>query len=95
MRFRYLESAEKDLIWFRKYYSQVFPEGRGNAQRQYRLMKLVLTENPRAGRPVGSGDSRLYVISRTPFSVIYRLRPGRVEVLAIHDNRSVDHPEFA
>jgi hypothetical protein len=94
MRFTYLASAEKDLIWFRKYYSSVFPEGRGNAQRQYRLMKLVLTENPRAGHPVGSRDSRLYVISRTPFSVVYRLRPGRIEVLSIHDNRSGDHPEF-
>jgi hypothetical protein len=94
MRFRYLASAEKDLIWFRKYYSSVFPEGRGNAKRQFRLMKLVLTENPRAGHPVGDKDSSLYVISRTPFSVTYRLRRGRIEVLSIHDNRSGGLPDF-
>jgi plasmid stabilization system protein ParE len=94
MRFAYLESAKRDLVWFRKYYSSVFPEGRGNARRQYRLMKLVLTENPRAGHPVGERDSRLYVITRTPFSVIYRLRPGRIEVLAIHDGRSGSYPDY-
>lgn len=93
MRFVYLSSAKKDLACFRKYYSTVFPEGSGNAKRNYQLMKRVLTENPMAGHPVGGNDSRLYVISRKPFSVIYRLRPGRIEVLALQDNRSGNNPD--
>jgi hypothetical protein len=57
-------------------------------------MKLVLTEHPISVHSVGSRDSRPYVISRTPFSVAGRLRPGRIEVLSIFDNRSGAHPEF-
>ena len=95
MRFRYLRSAERDLEWFRRYYNSVFPEGRANAKKQFKLMRQVLGANVRAGHPVGDADSRLYVISRTPFSVIYRVRPGCIEVLSILDNRSGNHPDYA
>lgn len=89
MRFVYLEGALPGLLWFRRYYQSVFPEGGRNGRAQFTAMKATLIANPKAGHPVGrNGQARMFVIPRTPFSVIYRVRDDRIEVLAIHDHRS-------
>lgn len=74
-------------MWFRRYYSSVFPQGGARAKASYRLMLKTLAAHPQAGREAGT-HSRLYPISRTPFAVVYRLREDRIEVLAVLDLRA-------
>lgn len=88
MEIIYLPSAVAGLDWFRRYYAQVFPEGEKRAIDQYEKMKKVLLAAPFAGHPIGQGDSREYVIPRTPFSVIYRVRGVQIQILLILDHRA-------
>ncbi len=46
-------------------------------QRQLRLLQ----SHPEMGRPGRMPGSRELVIGRTPFIVVYRVMPGRVEIL--------------
>jgi plasmid stabilization system protein ParE len=88
MEIVYLPSAAAGLSWFRRYYTQVFPEGEKRAIAQYEKMKKVLLAAPYAGHPVGEHDSREYVVPRTPFSVIYRVRGEQIQILLILDHRA-------
>lgn len=91
MEIVYLPSAVAGLDWFRRYYAQVFPEGAKRAITQYEKMKQVLLAASFAGRSTGEGDSREYVMPRTPFSVIYRVRGEQIQILLIVDHRA-DRP---
>jgi toxin ParE1/3/4 len=88
MRLVFLPQSAQSLTWFRKYYEQVFPEGAIKAKTQFNAMKQVLLAHPFIGQQIEGRESRIYHISRTPFSVIYRLREDRIEVLTVFDNRS-------
>jgi len=92
MEIVYLPSAVAGLDWFRRYYAQVFPEGEKRAIVQYEKMKKILLAAPFAGHPIGEGDAREYVMPRTPFSVIYRVRGEQIQVLLILDNRADRSP---
>ncbi len=91
MEIVYLPSAVAGLDWFRRYYARVFPEGEKRAIAQYEKMKQVLLAAPFAGRATGEGDVREYVMPRTPFSVIYRVRGEQIQILLIVDHRA-DRP---
>ena len=86
MKLVYLPSSESDLVWFYEYYTSVFPEGAGKALEQFDAIAELLLMNPYMGKR-GKGDTREMVISRTPFSYIYRVADTRIEVLRIWDNR--------
>ena len=88
MKLVFLASSASGLIWFRRYYAESVPEGGRKARVQFEAMKQVLKANPFAGRAIEGRRSRLYVIPRTPFGVIYRIGEDRIEVLAVHDLRS-------
>jgi hypothetical protein len=88
MEIVFLPSSVAGLEWFRFYYSQVFPAGARNAIARYEKMKMALTATPQAGYPVGESDSREYVIPKTPFSVVYRVRGQQIQILLLIDNRS-------
>lgn len=55
-------------------------------------MKEVLLAAPFAGRPIGDNDSREYMMPRTPFSVVYRMRGEQIQILLILDHRAERPP---
>ena len=83
----YLDTALDDLIWWRKYYRVVFPEGGPSAGRQFLKIVALLETRLRIGHPTDEPEVFEYPIPRTPFSLIYRLRGETVEVLRVWDNR--------
>ncbi len=89
MQLVFLASARRDLRWMHRYYTTVFPDGRARAQRQYRALLSALKTHPRLGHPSEAHpDVRELAIPRTPFLLLYRIRPGRIEVLRLVDTRS-------
>ncbi|WP_408015651.1 type II toxin-antitoxin system RelE/ParE family toxin [Rhizobium alarense] len=92
MRIVYLPSTRADLLWFRRYYEHVFPEGLTRARNRFRAIERLLRDNPNAGRPSGVADIRELPVSKTPFLVIYRVREDRIEILRLWDaRRNPDH----
>ena len=92
MRVVYLATTEGDLRWFKRYYTQVFPEGRKNADAHFLLTQKLLRDNPLIGQVIESvPGAREYQVPRTPFSFVYRVRQDRVEVLRVLDKRAGAH----
>ena len=89
MNIIFLETAKYDLRWFKQYYTRVFPEGRSNADRQYRAFLQLLKANPGIGHPdeweLGLME---YHIPRIPFTVLYRVKSEHIEILRLYDQRS-------
>ena len=90
MRLVYLPSALRDLLWLRHYYERVFPEGAAGARTRIRAMERLLLDNPHAGRPTHREGVRRLPIARTPFFVVYRPTPERIEILRVFDGRAFD-----
>lgn len=88
MKLVYLPSTVADLGWFRVYYTEIFPDGLKRAQKQFRIVEQLLRENPRIGRNTEFPNVRELNIAKTPFSIIYRLTPKRIEILHIWDSRA-------
>ncbi len=88
MKIVFLESTAQDIQWFRFYYHSVFPAGSAKVGDKLKAIQATLAANPYAGHP---GDTRKTVrefsIPRTPFVVIYRVMPTRIEVLRLWDTR--------
>lgn len=88
MRIVFLESAARDIQWFRFYYRSVFPAGRAKAAETMKAIQTTLAANPYAGHPSDTGRAvREMSIPRTPFVVIYRVMPTQIEVLRLWDTR--------
>jgi plasmid stabilization system protein ParE len=90
MRLVYLPNAVQDLLWLRTYYERVFPEGASAARNAVRRAEHLVLDNPHIGRRTHRPDVRRLRIARTPFSMIYRPRPERIEILRVIDTRSFD-----
>ena len=88
MKVVFLASASHSLRWFQLYYTRVFPEGRKKAEARFVRMQITLAAAPLIGGAYGDRGSRKYSIPRTPFSVIYRVRSDRVEILRVIDQRA-------
>ncbi len=88
MKLRYAPSTKSDLIWFRRYYSKAFPEGKINASKQYIRSVNLIVENPEIGREMEGLNTRLFQIARTPFSIIYQIRVSEIIIHRIYDQRS-------
>jgi plasmid stabilization system protein ParE len=71
----------------RRYYGSVFPEGRRNAGARLRKAVASLEANPYLGHLTDEADVLEFVISRTPFSLLYRIKGDTLEVLRLWDNR--------
>lgn len=87
MKIVYLKSARDDLVWMRRYYESVFPDGQQKAQKQFYLVQMTLMENPFIGHETHKKSIREFPISKTPFSFIYRVCHDRLEILRIWDER--------
>jgi plasmid stabilization system protein ParE len=83
-----LATAQKDANWFRRYYSENFPEGRSKANKRLRAARLVIETHPLAGHLRPNGQSRSFVISGTPFSLEYVVLESFIGILRIRDQRS-------
>lgn len=90
MRIVYLSSATGDLRWLRSYYGRVFPEGATKAREAVRGMERLVLDNPFIGTATHRPEVRRLRIARTPFFVLYRPTPERIEILRVIDGRSLD-----
>ncbi|NKB28523.1 MAG: hypothetical protein GKR99_13610 [Rhodobacteraceae bacterium] len=89
----FLPSAARDLAWFRQYYSAVFPQGDQSSRARYAAVLKLLAANPYIGHPTpGRENVRELHISRTPFTLIYRVTETRIEVLRLWDTRQGGAP---
>jgi plasmid stabilization system protein ParE len=85
----YSEAALNDMGWFRRYYSSVFPEGKGKARDSLLRTEALIAENPFAGHPATQGfEAREFPVLRTPFSLLYRVKGDRIEILRVLDLRA-------
>ncbi|MFV0292882.1 MAG: type II toxin-antitoxin system RelE/ParE family toxin [Paracoccus sp. (in: a-proteobacteria)] len=89
MKIVFLAFAKPDLRWFKRYYMYVFPEGRRNAdQHYYALLNLLKSSPTIGGLAEDFPDAREHHIKNTPFTLIYRIQPDRVEILRLLDERN-------
>lgn len=89
MKIKYLEAARDDMMWFRTYYSSVFPAGKGNAREQLRRILQLISEHPEVGTPPNDFPEAFeHPISRTPFTMIYRVKNNELQILRVLDQRN-------
>ncbi|WP_284310548.1 type II toxin-antitoxin system RelE/ParE family toxin [Labrys miyagiensis] len=88
MRIIYLPSTKADLRWFRQYYTRHFPEGQKRAREHYYAAVIMLSENPYSGKAIEMGEARELAIPRTPFSLVYAIRNGQIEIIRLWDGRA-------
>jgi plasmid stabilization system protein ParE len=88
MKLVFLQSAAKDIAWFRHYYRSVFPEGAENARASLKALQTLVQANPFVGHPSeGHPGVREFPVKRTPFIMIYRVTDTQIEILRLWDNR--------
>jgi plasmid stabilization system protein ParE len=77
------------MLWFRRYYETVFPDGASGARTRLRVTEQLILENPKIGPVRHPSGVRAFPVRRTPFTLYYRLSDDRIEVLRIVDPRSM------
>ncbi len=90
MHLVYLPAAAQDLMWLRHYYERAFPQGARAARARILAAERLILDNPHIGRPTHRSDVRRLPITRTPFFILYRPTPERIEILRVIDGRSFD-----
>jgi plasmid stabilization system protein ParE len=88
MKIAYLPSTKRDLRWFRRYYTRHFPEGQKRARESIYAAEIMLAENPYSGRAMEDSNAREMQIPLTPFSFIYIVQTGRIEIIRLWDCRA-------
>ena len=68
----------------------VFPEGARGAERAYKHALASLKDNPEIGHRTEDEGYRALPVVRTPFSFVYRIANGRIEVVRVRDGRAGD-----
>lgn len=88
MKIVFLEDTTQDIQGFRYHYRSVFPEGSAKARAHLKAIQKAMAANPYAGHPSDARDNvRELSIPRTPFTLIYRVTPTRIEILRLWDTR--------
>jgi len=84
----YLPGAVPDIIWLTHYYDENFPAGRVNMRMQLYATELLLEQSPYLGRVCEDVEgTREIQVTKTPFSLIYRVTNTHVEILRVWDQR--------
>ncbi len=91
MEIIFLSQSRDDIRWFSSYYLTVFPEGASNGYEQMDAALQMLKGNPYVGKPTDEIDVREVQVTRTPFSLIYRVTKLNIEIIRVWDNRG-DRP---
>jgi toxin ParE1/3/4 len=90
MNIIFRSSCNHDLNWFRKYYSQVFPDGNEKAKSNFRSTYDLLSSFPEIGKIIDTDKKiRELQILKTPFSFIYYLERDHILVIRVLDKRSL------
>ena len=85
MKLVYLPTAFPDIVWMRRYYRNIFPQGAKKAREQLFATERLIMENPEIGKPFRKG--REFPVLRMPFSIVYRVRGDTIEVVRVWDGR--------
>jgi plasmid stabilization system protein ParE len=88
VRIVFLRSCQPDLEWFRTYYETVFSAGAKHAEEQVEKSLELLRHNPFIGHSLEEKGTRELPISRTPFSLVYRVTREHIEIISVLDQRS-------
>lgn len=88
MKVFFLRSAEPSVKWFVRYYASVFPAGALRASDRMEQALERLGANPMIGSALSNRGLREYSITKTPFSLIYRVTDERIEILQLRDQRA-------
>jgi toxin ParE1/3/4 len=91
LKITFLGRARQDLIWFKIYHEQYFPEGMAKANVRFKKSIQLLTNFPNMGRVVGRLPRRCLAISNTPYTIVYRANENRLEIIRILDQRSENY----
>ena len=59
------------------------PKAAGEVIDRMRAATRLLADNPRMGRPGRIARTREFVVTRTPYVVVYRIGAEQVEILAV------------
>ena len=94
MKILYLPGALKDLVWFTRYYTVVFAQGRKNAVAHYRVSEKLIADNPFVGKQIEGTALRKLMISKTPFSIAYKIQRQEIIIHRIIDQRSFTTPDI-
>lgn len=87
MNIVFLETTKNDFIWLRDYYERIFPQGKKQAQQQFKSINKLLKENPLIGHQSEHGNVLEFSIPNTPFAYIYRIKDKQIQVLRVWDER--------
>ena len=83
MRLSWAEQAETDLYEIADHYSQFYPDLPDDLLERIYEAPLILLDRPWIGPPVGFLGLRKWLVRRTPFLLLYRVRDGEVEIARV------------
>ena len=79
--------AIDNLVALRDYIAEDSPRSAGSVARQILDAVELLTAQPHLGRPGRITGTRELVVAGTPYVIPYRVRRGKLEVLAVFHGR--------
>jgi plasmid stabilization system protein ParE len=88
LKIRFSEKARTDLGWFRRYYSQTFPEGEKAASVRFTKALQLIRQHWQIGHPLPEYGLRELSITGTPFSIIYGVFNNEMIIVRIFDQRA-------
>ena len=84
MRIEWTEPARRDLREIYLYIAQDNPYAARTLQAEIRERVTLLQDNPNLGRPGRIDGTRELVMANNPYILPYRVRQGRIEILAVY-----------
>lgn len=84
MRIEWTEPARRDLREIYLYIAQDNPYAARTLQAELRERVTLLQDNPNLGRPGRVDGTRELVMANNPYILPYRIRQGRIEILAVY-----------
>lgn len=79
--------AVAHLRALRQYIAQHNPDAAADTASALLTAVDRLSQLPNLGRPGRLSDTRELVVPRTPYVIVYRMRPGRLDILAVFHGR--------
>ncbi|MEE8059034.1 MAG: type II toxin-antitoxin system RelE/ParE family toxin [Pseudomonadales bacterium] len=84
---RWTEPALADLIESQRYYEQVNPQAAEMLAQQVWGASQRLGENPSIGRTGEVEGTQEWVVQKSPYILVYRVRSDHVEMLHVYHDR--------
>ena len=81
MKLRWTRPALSDFIEAQEYIARENPSAAQHVAQRVRDSVLQLLSNPDIGRPWHVSDTREWVVSKTPYLIVYRQKNGFIEIL--------------